>query len=433
MEEKLKEFLQNIEVFGEARKESLTKLAELMKEKDFFTAPASTWFHGNYPGGLYDHSSHVFRRLLTMLSLDPNGYSGSNFFLVGMFHDLCKMDFYKPTKKSIKNKETGAWEEQDVYTIEENFPMGHGIKSLYLLMENGVELTRDEALAIRWHMGAYDVGSRGAQEVIDVWMKSSSPLVLFTHIADGFAAHIDENTGEVFFGKEKKQIPDELKIENYRAQSNWDRYKSMPTFPEGTSDKDKYICFFRHYLGEREGMERLLSFICGQRSDFFTAPATEYNQYAFEGGLCKLSLRMFDYMTQLVELLDWPVQMDTVAAISLLFGVGRINTFKMETRHRKNSQGEWEDYTYISKDEELPFGDTGSKATYIIQPYQQTFGKPLLSREEAMAIRWVEGALTGANIKECSQAFDMFPLAYIAHAAYLIASFTKEVEKREVQ
>lgn len=425
---RLNEFLHNAEAFGGERKESLKKVAELMKERDFFTAPASTWFHGNYPGGLYDHSNHVFNRLWTMIALEPNGYTVANSLVVGLFHDLCKMDFYKPTKKSVKNKETGAWEEQDVYTIEDQFPMGHGIKSLYLLQEYGIQLTRDEALAIRWHMGAYDVASRGPQEIVDAWMKSS-PLVLFTHIADGLAAHIDENTNEVYFGKEKSLIPDNLKIEGLSRCAAWNRYSAMPTFPEGTSDRDKYICYVRHYLGEREGVERLLSYICGQRSDFFTAPATEFNQYAYEGGLCKLTLRMFDCMTRLVELLEWPVAMDTVAAISLFFGFGRINTFKMESRNRKNAQGEWEEYTFITKDEELPFGDMGSKTTYIIQPYQQTFGKPLLSREEAMAIRWIEGALTGANIKECSQAFDMFPLAYIAHAAYLIASFTKEGER----
>ena len=426
-QERANKLFELIGQYGGEVKESLYKFMDtLCFTLDFFEAPASTYYHGNYPGGLYDHSEHVFRRAvqLNYLLTQDRRYSEEAAFRVGMFHDLCKTLFYKGIKKNVKNPETGFWEVQDAYAIEDLFPLGHGEKSLSLYQMYIGDIDPIEALAIRWHMGAYNVSTqRGPQEIIDVWKRfETDPLILLTHIADGLAAHIDENTDNIFFGMEQKAMPEELKIGQFNPQNiRNERVNSIPSFTEGTSDADMYVTAFKMYLGNKPGMEKLLAYICGPYSDFFTAPASERNQFAVPGGLCRVSLRMFSWLTRLVDLLNWPVSMESIAAVTLLHGLGKIKTYKTETRHRKNQDGEWEDYTYISRDEEFPWGDMGAKSVYMIQPFQQ--GQPMLTREEALAIRWVEGALTGANIKECSAAYEKWPFTFLAHAAYLLACF----------
>ena len=126
------------------------KLLEWLKSTDFFTAPASTRFHGAYPGGLVKHSLNVYYALLGNFNLHAL-YSPQTQAIVALLHDVCKANYY-------------AGEYPD-YTVKDQIPMGHGEKSVYLVMKH-MELTDDEALAIRWHMGAYDdavtAGARAA-------------------------------------------------------------------------------------------------------------------------------------------------------------------------------------------------------------------------------------------------------------------------------
>lgn len=118
------------------------KLLEWLKSTDFFTAPASTRFHGAYPGGLVKHSLNVYYALLGNFNL-RGLYSPQTQTIVALLHDVCKANYY-------------AGEYPD-YTVKDQMPMGHGEKSVYLVMKH-MELTDDEALAIRWHMGAYCAG-----------------------------------------------------------------------------------------------------------------------------------------------------------------------------------------------------------------------------------------------------------------------------------
>lgn len=430
VQERADRFFAYINKYGGDATEAIVQFVDVLAFTfDYFTAPASAKFHGAYPGGLFDHSEHVFMRMLQLNALLPESrrYSGESAFKVGMFHDLCKMFFYVPEKKNVKNPETGQWETKDGYSYDDKYPYGHGEKSVEILHRYKVPIDVYEALAIRWHMGPYKVNSDhgGAQEIIDVWKKFPHvPMILMAHLADGLATHVDENTEEVSLGGETKKIPNEMLIGSYDpGKINNERVKSLPNFLDGTPDRNMYVSLFQTYLYQREGMEKLLGYLCGNRSDFFEAPATQFNQYSSPGGNCRLSLCMFVWMARLADLLNWPIQMDSIAAISLLHGLGNINTYKAEKK-RKKVDGEWVDNGwYISKDEELPWGDMGAKSTYMIQPYQTTFGKPLLTREEALAIRWVQGALTGADIKTCSDAFGKYPTCFLAHAAYLLASF----------
>lgn len=124
---------------------------------DFFTAPASTRYHGNYEGGLCEHSLNVYDCLVDQLARprvkETYGihYSEESVAIAALLHDLCKVNFYKTSFRNVKN-EQGRWESVPYYTIEDSLPYGHGEKSVYIV-SGYMRLTRDEAFAIRYHMG----------------------------------------------------------------------------------------------------------------------------------------------------------------------------------------------------------------------------------------------------------------------------------------
>ncbi|MCD8208642.1 MAG: hypothetical protein LUD72_11945 [Bacteroidales bacterium] len=130
----------------------------LLNKSDFFTAPASTRFHGAYAGGLCEHSLNVYKCLNAFLEQprmkEQYGleYSEETIAIVSMLHDVCKIDCYHPGTRNVKNEETGQWEKVPTYNYEDNLPYGHGEKSVYII-SGYMRLTREEAMAIRWHMG----------------------------------------------------------------------------------------------------------------------------------------------------------------------------------------------------------------------------------------------------------------------------------------
>ena len=133
----------------------------LTNKCDFFTAPSSTRFHGSYEGGLVQHSVNVYHCLKDYLARqrvkDIYGmeYSEETIAIVSLLHDLCKVNFYTVDYRNAKNAD-GVWEKVPYYTIDDKLPYGHGEKSVYIISgyfygEN--RLTREEAFAIRYHMG----------------------------------------------------------------------------------------------------------------------------------------------------------------------------------------------------------------------------------------------------------------------------------------
>lgn len=130
----------------------------LMNKSDFFTAPASARFHGSYAGGLCDHSVNVFRCLEAYLdrprARDVYGldYDMESVAIVALLHDLCKVGCYKAGTRNVKNETTGQWEKVPTFFYEDKLPYGHGEKSVYII-SGFMRLSREEAMAIRWHMG----------------------------------------------------------------------------------------------------------------------------------------------------------------------------------------------------------------------------------------------------------------------------------------
>ena len=140
-------------------REGADKLLEylLSKASDFFTAPASTRYHGSYEGGLVEHCINVYSCLKDYLSRDRvKGLYGMQFddesiAIVALLHDLCKVNCYKPGTRNVKD-ENGIWQTVATYEYDDRLPYGHGEKSVYIIT-GFMKLTREEAFAIRYHMG----------------------------------------------------------------------------------------------------------------------------------------------------------------------------------------------------------------------------------------------------------------------------------------
>ena len=149
-----------IEIFQTCihREGSAALLDYLQSKSDFFTAPASAKFHGAYPGGLCDHSVNVYHCLADYLErprvqeLYGLEYDSESVAIVSLLHDLCKIGCYRAGTKNVKNEATGQWEKVPTYFFEDKLPYGHGEKSVYII-SGFMRLTREEAMAIRWHMG----------------------------------------------------------------------------------------------------------------------------------------------------------------------------------------------------------------------------------------------------------------------------------------
>lgn len=126
-------------------------------QSDFFDAPASTRFHGSYPGGLCEHSINVYESLCDYVSrprakeLYNMNFTEETLAIAALLHDICKVNIYKPGTRNVKD-ESGTWKSVPTYTFEDKLPYGHGEKSVYII-SGYMKLTRDEAFAIRYHMG----------------------------------------------------------------------------------------------------------------------------------------------------------------------------------------------------------------------------------------------------------------------------------------
>lgn len=125
---------------------------------DFFTAPASTRFHCAYEGGLCEHSLNVYDCLKSYLATERAketfglDFSEESVAIVALLHDLCKINTYKVSSRNVKDDKTGVWSKVPYYEYNDTLPYGHGEKSVYII-SGFMRLTRDEAMAIRWHMG----------------------------------------------------------------------------------------------------------------------------------------------------------------------------------------------------------------------------------------------------------------------------------------
>ena len=181
-------------------RENIEYVIEDLEAYGFFEAPASVRNHYNHPGGLVEHSLNVYHAAMMVregiLARRPEmekHLPAESVILASLLHDVCKANIYTLVNRKRKN-EIGLWEDVKEYEISyKSLPIGHGEKSVVMLMRMGLDLEDDEILAIRWHMGPWAVDT--TQIDIDRSYRQAilnTPLVPLIHTADTIASQIFE-------------------------------------------------------------------------------------------------------------------------------------------------------------------------------------------------------------------------------------------------
>ncbi len=193
-----------ISLLKSTEREGIDNVVDCLDDMGFFEAPASSVNHLNVKGGLVEHSLNVYNMARKfkdkILEEKPNLAEllpDDSIIISALLHDVCKSEVYKPAKKKRKS-DAGYWEEYDGYEVDySDFPMGHGEKSVIMLLRMGLDLTDDEMYAIRWHMTAWELAFQSAEMKSSLNVaKKKSPLVTLIQIADGASAGIIEEDFE---------------------------------------------------------------------------------------------------------------------------------------------------------------------------------------------------------------------------------------------
>ncbi len=186
-------------------REGIEKILDYLERTDFFIAPSSTNFHLNEPGGLCLHSILVFETACKIyeqiaqpaiqLGISPftEEVAMESIAISALFHDICKVKLYHPTQR-WKKDEQNRWVSYPGYEVKDEFPFGHGEKSC-LMLSWYMRLKPEEMLAIRWHMGMFDMSENGtAQRYAYFSALDKHPLVSIIQSADFLASKLLEKT-----------------------------------------------------------------------------------------------------------------------------------------------------------------------------------------------------------------------------------------------
>lgn len=169
-------------------RDGIDNLLDWLSQSDFYTAPASTRYHGAFEGGLVMHSLNVYCQLKRLVEFYECEASPESIAIVALFHDLCKVGFYK-TEMRWRKDENDKWEQYATYKHDEDFAYGgHGSKSVYLV-QSFIQLAPFEAAAINCHMGQFDATQYSNPS--EVYSRNS--LAWLLHVADEAATYIVEN------------------------------------------------------------------------------------------------------------------------------------------------------------------------------------------------------------------------------------------------
>lgn len=194
MEEK-KDFIKEFtEIYtSKINREGADKLLDWLLKSDFTTCPASTKFHSNHEGGLIEHSVKAYKRFIRNLVKEygenwQDHISEESAAIIGLLHDICKVGYYKQEMRNVK--EDGIWVQKPYYTVDDKLPYGHGEKSVYII-SGFMKLTREEAMAINWHMGGFDARVQGGSYSISGAFYEF-PVALIFHLSDLEATYLDE-------------------------------------------------------------------------------------------------------------------------------------------------------------------------------------------------------------------------------------------------
>ncbi len=192
------------------------------------------------------------------------------------------------------------------------------------------------------------------------------------------------------------------------------------------SARDEFIELYTTHI-HREGADRLLDYL--KKSDFFRAPSSTRFHGSHEGGLVEHSVNVYhclkDYLARprTRELYHMDYSEETIAIVSLLHDLCKIDFYQASTRNVKNDAGVWEKVPCYTIDDKLPYGH-GEKSVYIISGF--LYGDGRLSREEAFAIRYHMGFSGIEDKNTVGRVFEQYPLAFALSVADMEASYYLE-------
>ena len=182
------------------KREGMETVIKHLDRLGFFVAPASTKFHLNVKGGMMQHSWNVCNTALMlreqMIAMNPDlegKLPEESVVLASLLHDVCKSNIYKEALLNRKNDQ-GYWEKVPGYEVDyTSLPLGHGEKSVIMLLTLGLKLTKDEMLAIRWHMTAWELAFQSPEQKANLQKaREIAPLCAIVQAADGLASALLE-------------------------------------------------------------------------------------------------------------------------------------------------------------------------------------------------------------------------------------------------
>ena len=188
-----------IALLRSTERQGIDNVIAYLETVGFFEAPASVSKHLSEEGGLLAHSLNVYRmakslkpQLVALKAEVEEQLPDASIIIATLLHDICKANIYHKTMKWRKD-EQNRWEQYDAYDVDySRFPVGHGEKSVIMLLRLGLELTNDEILAIRWHMGAWNLPFQSYEDKCNISEAAQHPLTSLMQASDMLATHILE-------------------------------------------------------------------------------------------------------------------------------------------------------------------------------------------------------------------------------------------------
>lgn len=164
---------------------SVFKCLDWLRTTDFYTCPASTNYHDNFVGGLVLHTVKVAIKCMELCKIPTFGtkVDFAKAIRACLVHDWCKIGLYESFNRNVKDEATDSWDTVASYKYKKNRSvcLGHGASSMFIASKF-FKLSYEEALAIRWHMGEYNVADSEMPEFSQACRQY--PMVYLLQFAD---------------------------------------------------------------------------------------------------------------------------------------------------------------------------------------------------------------------------------------------------------
>jgi hypothetical protein len=158
-------------------------------EDQFYIDPASCRYHGNWKGGLAQHSLRVLYHCCRLQPVMAPDTDKIEMEMAAIFHDICKMGSYEITTRNVKKN--GMWMQEPFYMNKQGIvTIGHGAESCLRIMKRDIHLSEPWFQAVRWHMGMYDASDTDRYAMTAAMAKY--PEILLLQTAD-ICAGIQDN------------------------------------------------------------------------------------------------------------------------------------------------------------------------------------------------------------------------------------------------